>query len=70
EQQCIDLRAELNVKEQAFQQAQVKHQQTEEQLQRAQEKYRVEEAKEPERQQILQQELQLLASLPEFEAYE
>lgn len=70
EQQCIDLRAELNVKEQAFQQAQVKHQQTEEQLQRAQEKYRVEEAKEPERQQILQQELQLLASLPKFEAYE
>lgn len=70
EQQCIDLRAELNVKEQAFQQAQVNHQQTEEQLQRAQEKYRVEEAKEPERQQILQQELQLLASLPKFEAYE
>ncbi|WP_342504416.1 SMC family ATPase [Lysinibacillus sp. FSL L8-0126] len=70
EQQCIDLRAELNVKEQAFQQAQVKHQQTEEQLQRAQEKYRVEEAKEPERQQILQQELQLLASLPKCEAYE
>lgn len=70
EQQCIDLRAELNVKEQAFQQAQVNHQQTEEQLQRAQEKYRVEEAKEPERQQILQQELQLLVSLPKFEAYE
>ncbi|WP_155593513.1 SbcC/MukB-like Walker B domain-containing protein [Lysinibacillus cavernae] len=70
EQQCIDVRAELNLKEQAFQQAKGKQQQTEELLQRAQEKYVVEETKEPERQQIVQQELQLQALLPKFEAYE
>ncbi len=70
EQQCIDLRAELNLKEQTFQQAQGKLQQTKEQLQRAQEKYQIEEAKEPERQQMLQQELQLQALLPKFEVYE
>ena len=70
EQQGRDLRAELNVKEQAFQQAKVKQQQAEEQLQGAQEEYAVEEAKEPERQQILQQEMQLQALLPKFEAYE
>ena len=70
EQQCKDLRAELNVKEIAFQQAKVKQQQSQEKLQEAQEKYEIEQAKESERQQILQQEMQMLALLPKFEAYE
>lgn len=70
EQQCKDLRAELNVKELAFQQAKVKQQQSQEQLQEAQENYEIEEAKESERQQILQQEIEMLALLPKFEAYE
>ena len=70
EQQCVDLRAEQNRKEQTCQQAVAEQQSTEAQLKIAQEKFNVEEAKEPERQQILQQELQLQALLPTFEAYE
>ncbi|KOY81936.1 SMC family ATPase [Lysinibacillus macroides] len=70
EQQCMDLQAEHRVKEQTYQQAQDKQQQAIKLLQQAQEKYAVEEAKETERQQILQQELQLQALLPKFEAYE
>ncbi|QIC47350.1 SMC family ATPase [Lysinibacillus sphaericus] len=70
EQQCMDLRAEQNLKEQAYQQAQSSQLQTKELLQRAQEKYEAEEAKESERQLLLQQEMQLQALLPKFEAYD
>ncbi|MDM5250346.1 SMC family ATPase [Lysinibacillus sp. G4S2] len=70
EQQCIDLRAEQNRKEQSNQQAIIEQQNAEAQLKVAQEKFNAEEAKEPERQQVLQQELQLQALLPKFEAYE
>ncbi|MFT9819504.1 SbcC/MukB-like Walker B domain-containing protein [Lysinibacillus sp. NPDC056185] len=70
EQQCIDLRAEQNRKEQSYQQAMTEQKNTEAQLEIAQEKFNVEEAKEPERQHVLQQELQLQALLPTFEAYE
>lgn len=70
EQQCIDLRNELNRKEQSYQQALMEQQHAEAQLIVAQEKFNAEEAKEPERQRILQQEIQLQALLPKFEAYE
>ncbi|QGG53202.1 SbcC/MukB-like Walker B domain-containing protein [Lysinibacillus pakistanensis] len=70
EQQCIDLRNELNRKEQSYQQALMEQQNAEAQLIVAQEKFNAEEAKEPERQRILQQEIQLQALLPKFEAYE
>ncbi|MEX3747764.1 AAA family ATPase [Lysinibacillus xylanilyticus] len=70
EQQCIDLRAEQNRKEQSYQQTMIEQQNAEAQLKIAQEKFTIEEAKEPERQQVLQQELQLQALLPKFEAYE
>jgi len=70
EQQCIDLRAEQNLKEQAYEQANSCQLQTKELLQRAQDKYEVEEAKESQRQQILQQEMQLQGLLPKFEAYD
>ncbi len=70
EQQCIDLRNEQNRKEQSYQRAMMEQQNAETQLIVAQEKFNVEEAKEPERQQILQQEIQLQALLPKFEAYE
>ncbi|MEK5233346.1 SMC family ATPase [Lysinibacillus sp. FSL K6-0232] len=70
EQQCLDLRAEYDVKVQAHQQAQTKQQQAIEQLQQAQQTYELEQAKEAERQQVAQQELQLQALLPKFEAYE
>lgn len=70
EQQCIDLRAEQNRKGQSYQQAMTEQQNAETQLKIAQEKYSVEEAKEPERQHVLQQEIQLQALLPTFEAYE
>ncbi|MFF6017454.1 SbcC/MukB-like Walker B domain-containing protein [Lysinibacillus fusiformis] len=70
EQQCLDLRAEQNLKEQAYQQANSSQLQTKELLQRAQGKYEAEEAKESERQKLLQQEMQLQALLPKFEAYD
>jgi len=70
EQQCIDLRNELNRKEQSYQQSLMEQQNAEAQLIVAQEKFIAEEAKEPERQRILQQEIQLQALLPKFEAYE
>ena len=70
EQQCIDLRNEQNRKEQSYQQAVIEQQKAETQLIVAQEQFNVEEEKEPERQQLLQQEIQLQALLPKFEAYE
>ena len=70
EQQCIDLRNEQNRKEQSYQRALIEQQNAETQLTVAQEKFNAEEEKEPERQQILQQEIQLQALLPKFEAYE
>ncbi|MFJ7669316.1 AAA family ATPase [Lysinibacillus sp. NPDC097195] len=70
EQQCIDLRTEQNRKEQLFQQATLAHKNALAQLKKAQELYAEEEAKEPERQQIVQQEMQLVALLPKFEVFE
>ncbi|MGE7092303.1 AAA family ATPase [Lysinibacillus sp. NPDC048646] len=70
EQQCLDLRAEQNRKEQTYQQATIMIQKTETQYKVAQESFKEEEAKEQERQQVLQQELQLQGLLPTFEAFE
>ncbi|MET4561922.1 exonuclease SbcC [Lysinibacillus parviboronicapiens] len=70
EQQCMDLRAEQNRKEQTYQQAKITIQQTETQYKVAQASFNEVEAKEPERQQVLQQELTLQALLPTFEAFE
>lgn len=70
EQQCIDLRNEQNRKEQSYQRAVIEQKNAETQLIVAQEQFNIEEAKEPERQQLLQQEIQLQALLPKFEAYE
>ena len=70
EQQCVELRTEQNHKEQLYQQATINHQNALAQLEIAQQLFSEEEAKEPARQQILQQEMQLLALLPKFEAFE
>lgn len=70
EQQCVDLRAEQNRKEQLYQQATKVHENALAQLKVAQQLYAEEEAKEPERQQIAQQEMQLEALLPKYEAFE
>lgn len=70
EQQCVDLRAEQNRKEQLYQQATKAHENAVVQLKVAQQLYAEEEAKEPERQRIAQQEMQLVALLPKYEAFE
>jgi len=70
EQQCVDLRTEQNSKEQLYQQATINHHNAVEQLKKVQQLYTEEEAKEPERQHILQQEIELLALVPKFEAFE
>jgi len=70
EQQCVDLRAEQNRKEQLYQQATKAHENAVAQLKVAQQLYAEEEAKEPERQRIAQQEMQLVALLPKYEAFE
>ena len=70
EQQCVDLRAEQNRKEQLYQQATKAHENAVVQLKVAQQLYAEEEAKEPERQHIAQQEMQLVALLPNYEAFE
>ncbi|MFY0520117.1 AAA family ATPase [Lysinibacillus sp. UGB7] len=70
EQQCKDLRTEQNRKEQTYQQATINMQTIEAQYKVAQESFDKEEAREPERQQVLQQELKLQALLPTFEAFE
>jgi len=70
EQQCVDLRAEQNRKEQLYQQATKAHENAVVQLKVAQQLYAEEEAKEPERQHIAQQEMQLVALLPKYEAFE
>ncbi|WP_409366956.1 AAA family ATPase [Lysinibacillus sp. 38-6] len=70
EQQCVDLRAEQNRKEQLYQQASTAHENAVAQLKVAQQLYAEEEAKEPERQHIAQQEMQLVALLPKYETFE
>ncbi|MFJ7408772.1 MULTISPECIES: AAA family ATPase [unclassified Lysinibacillus] len=70
EQQCVDLRTEQDRKKQLYQQATMNHQNAVEQLKKSQHMYTEEEAKEPERQQILQREIELLALVPKFEAFE
>jgi len=70
EQQCVDLRAEQNRNEQLYQQATKAHENAAVQLKVAQQLYAEEEAKEPERQRIAQQEMQLVALLPKYEAFE
>lgn len=70
EQQCVDLRAEQNRKEQLYQQASTAHEIAVAQLKVAQQLYAEEEAKEPERQHIAQQEMQLVALLPKYETFE
>ena len=70
EQQCTDLRADQNRKEETYQQAMTKQQTAEAQFKMAQEVFAKEEAKEQERQRAVEQELQLQGLLPIFETYE
>ena len=70
EQQCTDLRADQDRKEQTYQQAIIKQQTAEAQFKVAQEVFIREEAKEQERQQAVQHELKLQELLPAFETFE
>ena len=70
EQQCTDLRADQDRKNETYQQAMTKQQTADAQFIVAQDVFLQEEAKEQERQQALQQELKLQALLPAFETYE
>ncbi|MFJ7737563.1 AAA family ATPase [Lysinibacillus sp. NPDC097287] len=70
EQQCTDLRADQDRKEETYQQAMTKHEKAEAQFKVAQEVFVQEESREQERQQAVEQELQLQGLLPIFETYE
>lgn len=70
EQQCTDLRTDQDRKEEVYQQATIKQQTAAAQFEVAQKVFVQEEAKEQERQQAVEQELQLQGLLPIFETYE
>lgn len=70
EQQCTDLRADQDRKEEVYQQAVEKQKTASAQFEMAQKVFVQEEAKEQERQQAVEQEYQLQALLPIFETYE
>ena len=70
EQQCTDLRADQDRKEEVYQQALEKQQKASAQFEMAQQVFVQEEAKEQERQQAIEQEIQLQGLLPIFETFE